>query len=105
MYSLVLTDIAEEDILNTVKYIAYVLKAPTAANRLLDEIERPQETLENTPTIYPLVPDAYLAQKGLRFAMIKNYMIFYTINEDEQIVTIIRFLYGRRDWKNILKDG
>jgi len=103
MYSLIITDIAEEDILNTVKYIADVLKAQAAANNLLDEIERRQEILENTPNIYPFVPDEYLAQKGLRFAIIKNYLMFYTINEEQKIVTVIRFLYGRRDWKNILK--
>ena len=54
MYSLVITDIAEEDILNTVKYIADVLKAPAAANNVLDEIEKHGEILENTPIYIPL---------------------------------------------------
>ena len=103
MYSLAITDIAEEDILETVSYITNVLKAPAAANNLLDEIERHEEILENTPNIYPFVPDEYLAQRGLKFTRIKNYLLFYTINEDEKIVTVIRFLYARRDWKNILK--
>jgi len=102
MYLLNITDTAEEDILNTVKYIADELKTPKAANNLLDEIEKHEEVLENTPAIYPLVPDEYLARKGLRFTLIKNYLMFYTINENEKIVTVIRFLYGRRDWKNIL---
>ena len=104
MYTLVITNIAEEDILDTVSYIANVLKAPAAANNLLDEIERHEEILENTPNIYPSVPDEYLAQRGLKFTRIKNYLLFYTINEDEKIVTVIRFLYARRDWKNILKE-
>lgn len=103
MYSLNITDIAEEDILNTVRYITDALKAPTAANNLLDEIERQEEILENTPNIYPFVHDEYLAQKGLRFTIIKNYLMFYTIREDTKMVNVIRFLYGRRDWKNILK--
>jgi plasmid stabilization system protein ParE len=103
MYSVIITDMAEEDILNTVRYIADVLKTATAANNLLDEIEKHEEILKNTPKIYPIVPDEYLAQKGLRLTIIKNYLMFYTINEDEKIVTVIRFLYGRRDWKNILR--
>jgi len=103
MYSLNVTDIAEEDILDTLKYIADVLKAPKAANNLLDEIERHEEILENTPNIYPFVPDEYLAQKGLKFTRIKNYLMFYVVDEDEKIVTVIRFLYNRRDWKNILR--
>jgi hypothetical protein len=30
-------------------------------------------------------------------------MLFFTINEEEKIVTVIRFLYGHRDWKNIFE--
>jgi plasmid stabilization system protein ParE len=101
-YSLNITDLAEEDILATVRYISEVLKNPVAANNLLDEIERHEKILEDTPNIYPFVRDEYLSEKGLKFARIKNYLIFYTIDEDNKIVNVIRFLYGRRDWKNIL---
>jgi plasmid stabilization system protein ParE len=105
MYFLNITDIAEEDILSTVKYIANALKVPIAANNLLDEIEKYKEILENTPNIYPFVPDEYLAEKGIKFVMIKNYMMFYTINEDGKRADVIRFLYGRRDWKNIINEN
>jgi toxin ParE1/3/4 len=70
---------------------------------LLDEIEKKEKTLEITPTIFPFVPDDYLARKRIKFLKIKNYMLFYIIDEDEETVTVIRFLYCRRDWKNILK--
>jgi toxin ParE1/3/4 len=102
-YSLYITEIAEEDILATVRYIANVLKNPIAANTLLDEIERYEKILEDTPGIYPFVHDEYLAGKGLKYVAIKNFLLFYTIDEKSKIVNIIRFLYGRRDWKNILK--
>jgi plasmid stabilization system protein ParE len=36
--------------------------------------------------------------------MVKNYMLFFIVSEDEKTVYVIRFLYGRRDWKNILTD-
>jgi len=103
MYFVNISEIAEEDILSTVKYISRELKAPKAANNLLDEIEKHEKTFRNTPNIYPRVPDEYLAEKGLRFAVIKNYLMFFTVDEEEKLVTVIRFLYGRRDWKNILK--
>jgi plasmid stabilization system protein ParE len=101
-YSLNITDLAEEDILSTVRYISEVLKSPIAANNLLDEIERHEKILEETPYIYPFVQDENLSEKGLKYTRIKNYLIFYTIDEDNKIVNVIRFLYGRRDWKNIL---
>jgi plasmid stabilization system protein ParE len=101
-YSLNITDIAEEDILDTVKYITNVLKNPIAANNLLDEIERHEKMLEDTPGIYPFVNDEYLAGKGLKYVKIKNFLMFYTINEKNKTVNVIRFLYGRREWKSIL---
>ena len=104
MYSLNITEIAEYDILKTVKYIADVLKNPIAANNLLDEIEKHEKNLENNPNIYPYVPDEYFAQKNIKFMIIKNYLMFFTIDEENEIVNVIRFLYGRMDWKNILKD-
>jgi toxin ParE1/3/4 len=103
-YSLYITDLAEEDILATVKYIASVLKTPIAANNLLDEIERHEKILEDTPGMYPFVHDEYLASKGIKYFAIKNFLLFYTIDEKSKTVKIIRFLYRRRDWKNILKN-
>ena len=102
MYFVNITDIAEEDILATVKYISNELKAPVAANNLLDEIEKHEDILGKTPNIYPYVPDEYLAAKGLKFAIIKNYLMFFTVDDDAKKVNVLRFLYGRRDWKNIL---
>ena len=101
-YSLNITDIAEEDIFTTVKYITDVLKNSMAANNLLDEIEKHEEILENTPNIYPFVSDEYLAKRGLKYVMIKNYLMFYTVDEDNKTVDVIRFLFGRRDWKKLL---
>jgi len=101
-YSINITDLAEEDILATVKYISNSLKNPIAANNLLDEIERHENILGETPSIYPYVNDEYLSEKGLKYVVIKNYLMFFTIDENNKIVNVIRFLYGRRDWKNIL---
>jgi plasmid stabilization system protein ParE len=103
MYSVHITDIAEEDILTTVKYVADILKAPIAANSLLDEIDKYESLLENTPNMFSFVPDEYLRTKGIKYVMVKKYMMFYTIDEDEQTVNVTRFLYGPRDWRKILK--
>ena len=104
-YFVNITDIAEDDIISSIEYITNILGMPMAADNLLSEIEKKEKILEKTPEIYPFVSDEYLARKGVKFAKVKNYILFYTINEGEKIVTVIRFLYGRRDWKNILKDS
>ncbi|WP_461248305.1 type II toxin-antitoxin system RelE/ParE family toxin, partial [Treponema sp. R6D11] len=56
--------------------------------------------IKEKPFIYPAVPDEYLASKGFRFTMVKNYILFYKVKEKQ--INIDRFLYGHRDWMNIL---
>jgi plasmid stabilization system protein ParE len=71
----------------------------------LDEIERHEKILADTPGIYSFVHDEYPAAKGLKYVTIKNFLMFYTIDENRKFVNIVRFLYGRRDWINILREG
>jgi plasmid stabilization system protein ParE len=68
----------------------------------LDEIEKYESLLGDTPNMFSFAPDKYLRAKGIKYAMVKRYMVFYTIDEDKNIVNVIRFLYGHRDWKRIL---
>ena len=34
---------------------------------------------------------------------VKNFLMFYTINKDENLITIVRVLYKKMDINNILK--
>ena len=50
----------------------------------------------------PLVRDNRLAAMGYRWVGIKNYIVFYTVDEASKNVYVERILYGRRDWQQIL---
>jgi plasmid stabilization system protein ParE len=102
MYKLIFGKIFKEDVKSSVIYINNTLQAPVAAQRLKTEIKKAYKILKDTPFIYPVVPNDYLASYGFRFTMVKNYMMFYIVEENQ--INIVRFLYGRRDWINILKD-
>jgi plasmid stabilization system protein ParE len=67
MYSVRITDVAEDDMEKTVQYIAEILEAPVAANNLLDEIEKYENLLEDTPNMFSFVPDEYLRAKGIKY--------------------------------------
>jgi plasmid stabilization system protein ParE len=101
MYTLKISDEFKEDVKSSVNYIKYVLQNPIAAKRLKDEVKIKYYKIYKNPYIYPAVPDDILASKGYRFTMVKNYMIFFKIIEKN--IEIIRFIYGPRDWANILK--
>jgi len=104
VYTPIVSKLYDNDILSSAEYIADVLQNPAAANRLVDEAKKNFiEVLEN-PRCRPLVYDEFLARLDYRFAIVKNFLLFYIIGNDNVHVKIVRFLHGRQDWMNILKE-
>ena len=104
-YEVHFTRAAENDLNEAADYIEFVLLNPQAADDLLDTVEETLPTLAQYAQRYALVDDPVLRTWGIRFVQIKNYLSFYTISEEEQKVYIVRFLYGKRNWISILKNG
>jgi toxin ParE1/3/4 len=102
MYEVHWTSLAKEDLVSVIAYISDVLKAPVAAENLLDDIERETAVLAENPYLFSLSHDEYIAHRGIRHLMVKNYFLFYTVKEDVKTITIIRMMYARRDWIQLL---
>jgi plasmid stabilization system protein ParE len=92
------------DVDSCYNYIKDKLEAPMAANNLIKEILEKLNKIKGNPNIRPLVQDKYLASLGYRLINVKNYAIFYIVDNDSKHVKIIRFLYNKRNWVNILKE-
>lgn len=104
-YSIHITRAAERDLNSAADYIEFVLLNPKAAEDLLDEAERKISALSNFPEKYALADDPVLKAWGIRFTSVKNYLAFYRISEENHMIYVVRFLYGKRDWVSILKQG
>jgi len=104
MFKVNYTTPAEKDLLSILDYISTILKSPSAAENLLNAIEENTKVLTENPFIFPLAQDEYLGKLGIRHMLIKNYFLFYSIEEDAETVSIIRIMYARRDWINLLKE-
>lgn len=104
-YYLHITAAAERDMALAADHIEFVLKYPQAADLLLDEAEGQINALAQFPEKFPLVEDKLLASWGVRFTKANNYLAFYIISEEEQQVSIVRFLYGKSNWTSLLKLG
>lgn len=102
MYSLVVTAQAENDLDDIVAYIVQKLSNPSAACELLDDIEACYQKLRRTPYMYGKCSDIRLQTEGYRRAVINNYVLVYKINESPQIVMIMRYFYGARDYQRLL---
>ena len=104
-YHIHVTHTAEKDMVHAADYIEFVLKNPQAADHLLDEAERQIGTLSQFPLRHPFVDDKILSSWGIRFIMVENYLVFYTVSEEKQQVNVVRFLYAKSDWRSILNLG
>jgi len=104
MYKLQFSKLYREDVDSSYNYIKNKLEAPMAANNLVIEILEKLNKIKENPNIRPLVQDKYLASLGYRSMNVKNHIIFYIINNDNKTVKIVRFLYKKRNWTNILKE-
>ena len=101
-YRVNITEPAETDLGEIAGYISEELNAPVAARNTVLAIRKTIRTLAFSPQGYPKVRDNRLAARGYRWVGIKNYMAFYTIDEQSKAVNVERILYGRRDWQRIL---
>ena len=104
-YQVHITYTAEHDIMRAADYIEFTLKNPDAADNLLDATTEQIGSLADLPQKFHLVDDPVLAGWGIRFVIINNYLAFYTIDEENQTVIIVRFLYQKSNWASILHQG
>ena len=104
-YSIHITRAAERDMVAAADHIEFVLLNPQAADDLLDEADKRIWELAAFPEKYALVGDPVLKAWGIRLVALQNYIVFYTISEEQNTVYVLRFLYGKRNWAAILRQG
>ena len=106
---LVFSKIIDDDIDSSYNYIKDTLEAPNVAENLMNELYDKLNYIKEKPYSRPLVQDEFLASLGIRSIRVKNYLIFYNIEENEgdkdnKYINVISFMYNKRDWINILKE-
>ena len=101
-YGIEVTDSAQADLKEIVRYIQTDLTSPHTADKFLNGIEKAMEQLAFMPEKFQLVRDDYLAGKGYRYTGYKNYLIFYIINDSQHTVFIHRILHASRQWEYLI---
>ncbi len=101
-YRLKFTPRAHKDLAAIYNYIANELYAKEAANKLLEKIETSIMRLKGFPFSCSYVDDGFLRRKGYRKLIVDNYLVFYLVYEEEKQVVIMRVLYGRREYQDLL---
>ncbi|WP_208607736.1 type II toxin-antitoxin system RelE/ParE family toxin [Paenibacillus pectinilyticus] len=97
-----ITELAETDLRDIANYISTELLEPNTARKMINKIAEVIFQLEHMPFRNGLVRDERLAVNGIRHILVDSYIVFYVISEKEETVTIIRILYGKRQWSSLL---
>lgn len=101
-YRIEITEPAEYDLKEIARYIAVELRDSHAAESVMGRVGTAIFGLAEMPLRNPLVADERLSLQGIRKIIVDNYLVFYLVAEGQRTVTIIRVLYSRRDWINLL---
>ncbi len=101
-YRVDVSEPAEDDLREIIGYIAARFGAPQTALDMLKAVEQALSDLADTPKKHQLVGDERLAAMGYRKLTVKNYCIFYTVDEKNKVIDAERVLYTRRDWAALL---
>jgi plasmid stabilization system protein ParE len=87
-YRVDISEPAEDDLRDIVRYISSQLDAPLTAMNMLEAIEDALSKLSDMPYRCPIVRDERLAAMGYRRLEIKNYTVFYSINEKDKVIDV-----------------
>lgn len=101
-YRILMTEPAADDLQEIARYVSRELREPAIAQRLIGNINEAVMSLTEMPTRYATVADERLAAQGIRKLPVEKYIVFYVVSEQDGTVTVIRILYGRRDWEQLL---
>ena len=102
IYEIILSPAAESDLSGIADYIRFQLQEPIVAINLIKRLKKAVLSLETMPMRHPLAADEYIAAKRIRVMPVERYLIFYTVDESQKIVCIVRILYGKRAWQALL---
>lgn len=96
-YEVRVTRQALEQMKEIVHYISNDLMAPDAADNLLDEMKAEITKLAYFPKKYALIDEEPWRTEGIRKIVVKNFLIYYWVDDENNRVQVTAVIYSRRD--------
>lgn len=98
-----LTKRAESDLDGIVSYITVDLANPQAASDFVDKLQDTIEEARAFPKSGSLVDNEFLQIENMRKKLVGNCIKYYLLDVGENIIYILRIVYGKRNLDEILK--
>ena len=101
-YKILMTPDAIADLTGLRDHIADILLAPETALSYIQMIRAEISTLSEMPARCRLVDKEPWHSRGLRKLIVKNFYIYYRVDEPMSTVYILNIIYAKRDQLKIL---
>ncbi|MBO4603990.1 MAG: type II toxin-antitoxin system RelE/ParE family toxin [Clostridiales bacterium] len=101
-YSFEITEKAERDLDDILRYISVELANPKAASRFIEDFMKAVDEVCSFPECGALVDNEYIPVRSVRHMVIGNYVMYYLPDQNKKICFVLRLIYGRRDLRGLL---
>lgn len=103
-YRVKMTDYAIGQMQNAAAYIAHDLYAPETADKWVSRMQKEIMTLDSMPGRIPLTGEEPWRTEGVHKMTVMNFLVYFWIEDDADIVWVTAVVYGGRDQRKVLED-
>lgn len=103
-YQVVLTDTAVQDLRDIAFWIADRSKDRELAKRFVLALRKECGRLEDFPNAGAIPRDRVLKSAGYRFLVYKDYLIFYTVDEEKRCVYVMAVFNAKKDYMRVMRN-
>lgn len=101
-YAVRITKQAQEQLREIIRYISVQLQVSETALHLLDLLEEEISSLSQFPYRFALTGEEPWHNLGIHKMSVKNYLVYFWIEEAAKTVHVTAIVYGRRDQVSVL---
>lgn len=103
-YIVEVSETAEQDLENILSYLRYNLAGDIIADKYKILFKQELKNLENIAGSMSILDEELTGHKNIRKINVRNYIIFYTVDEENSKALVVRIGHAFMDWEKYLKD-
>lgn len=103
-YIVKISETAEQDLENIISYLRYNLSGDIIADKYKLLFKQELKDLENIAGSMPILDENLTGHKNIRKINVRNYIVFYIVDEENSEALILRIGHAFMDWEKYLRD-
>ena len=103
-YIVELSETANQDLNNIISYLRYTLSGDIIADKYKILFKQALIDLEDIAGSMPILSEELTGHKDIRKINVRNYIIFYIVDEEKSKAFVVRIGHAFMDWEKYLKN-